>query len=202
MSSSWVAVHPPEEGGRHLEGPQLCSLSLLLQQVLKESPWGVFICPDIFSPHCTFVISNQIKGCYMFDTCKAGVDTEGARQEAAVLAFLEECGCVPCLISSWTHSSRQMHEPGVDVFVCLLSKARICVWHHVSACQRRWKWEIDWAESGRQNKKIKEFRPLSPKPLGVTEEFHCVNLCVIAESQRKQKGFRPHSLATTPQGSC
>lgn len=36
----------------------------------------------------------------MFDMCKAGVSTERVRQEAAVLAFWEECGCIPFLISS------------------------------------------------------------------------------------------------------
>lgn len=40
-----------------------------------------------------------------------------------------------------------------------------------------------------KDKGIHFFLSLGPKPLGVIEEFHCVNLCVITESQRKQWHF-------------
>lgn len=70
---------------------------------------------------------------------------------------------------------------------CIASCASMCV----RLSHRQWnKGEIWWPtekDSEREKDKgIQCFLSLGPKPLGVIEEFHCVNLCVITESQRKQ----------------
>lgn len=82
----------------------------------------------------------------------------------------------------------------VCLFVCLAMPewAHNIVCEYVCVCQRDSETEGDRVTEKEKEREKKDngiqcSLSLGPSPLGVTDKFHCVNLCVITESQRKQK---------------